>query len=74
MFHIPASSVGSKNSTSDDGESSDNSASTVELEVSSMSIRIGMTLRSHKTSTVSDTVVANEPDPMKPSKPSKPSK
>ena len=68
------SSVGSKNSTSDDGESSDNSASTVELEVTSTPIRIGMTLRSHKTSTVSDTTVPNEPDPMKPSKPSKPSK
>ena len=33
-----------------------------------------MMLRSHKTSTVSDTAVPNEPDPIKPSKPSKPSK
>ena len=39
-----------------------------------MPIRIGMRLHSHKTSTVSDTTVPNEPDPIKPSKPSKPSK
>lgn len=68
------SSVGSKNSTSDDGQLSDNSASTVELEVSSTPIRIGMMLHSHKTSTVSDTTVPNKPDPIKPSKPSKQSK
>ena len=67
----PASSVGSKNSTSDDGELSNNSASTVKLEVSSTPIIIGMMLHSHKTSTVSDTPVPNKPDPIKPSKPSR---
>ena len=36
-----------------------------------MPIRIGMMLRSHKMSTVSDTPVPNEPDPIKPSKPSR---